>query len=528
MSPLYPELKNQEKTIIALLKSEVEKFRTTFVHGKQILEKYFVEQGAHKVISGLQAFKLYDTYGFPLELTKVMAQEAGFVVDTEGFEAHMEQQRIQSGKKLVTSETIVDESLETTFTGYDEHRTETTIIGLVAQSNSVQEVPAGTEVYVITEQSPFFVECGGQVSDQGFIRIGEKDIPLRALKKFGKTIGAFIETPVALKVGDRALLIVDSPSRILTMKNHTATHLLQAALIEVLGKHVRQSGSVVTPDYLRFDFTHHETLSPQDIALVEDIVNKKITENIPVIVSSTTLEEAARRGVIAIFGEKYNPELVRVIEVPGFSAELCGGTHVHATGDIGCFKITEVSALSSGNRRIVAVTGPAAIELFQQTFSAMKTLGQEFKVPIEQVIDAVKKQKEQLREAQTLAKTIKKNYYLSQLPQWSTRIEHYGPVPFLYLSIKDASQEDLKEIGQELMRAQPGLYFLTGHGERIPFFVTLAPTLTSHVPLTKLAAWLREQGLQGGGTATTIQGNAQHLNLDFEYELKKWVHEHAR
>ena len=312
------------------------------------------------------------------------------------------------------------------------------------------------------------------------------------------------------------------------MKNHTATHLLQAALIEVLGKHVRQSGSVVTPDYLRFDFTHHETLSPQDIALVEDIVNKKITENIPVIVSSTTLEEAARRGVIAIFGEKYNPELVRVIEVPGFSAELCGGTHVHATGDIGCFKITEVSALSSGNRRIVAVTGPAAIELFQQTFSAMKTLGQEFKVPIEQVVDAVKKQKEQLREAQSLAKTIKKNYYLSQLPQWSTRIEQYGPVPFLYLSIKDASQEDLKEIGQELMRAQPGLYFLTGHGVHVPFFVTLAPTLASHVPLTKLAAWLREQGLQGGGTATTIQGNAQHLNLEFEYELKKWVHEHAR
>ena len=192
------------------------------------------------------------------------------------------------------------------------------------------------------------------------------------------------------------------------MKNHTATHLLQAALIEVLGKHVRQSGSVVTPDYLRFDFTHHETLSPKDIALVEDIVNKKITENIPVIVSSTTLEEAARRGVIAIFGEKYNPELVRVIEVPGFSAELCGGTHVHATGDIGCFKITEVSALSSGNRRIVALTGPAAIELFQQTFSAMKTLGQEFKVPIEQVVDAVKKQKEQLREAQSLAKTDQK------------------------------------------------------------------------------------------------------------------------
>ncbi len=308
------------------------------------------------------------------------------------------------------------------------------------------------------------------------------------------------------------------------MKNHTATHLLQAALIELLGKQVRQSGSVVTPEYLRFDFTYHENLTPEQIKIVEDRVNKKIQENIPVEVSYTSLKEATNKGVIAIFGEKYQPEKVRVVDVPGFSAELCGGTHVPATGDIGPFKITEVSALSAGNRRIVAVTGPAAIELFQDTFNALKTLGIEFKVPIEHVGEAVAKQKDQLKAAQSTIKELKKSLVKSQLEAWVKRIETIGALPFLYLSLEDVHPEDLRDIGVLLIQKHPALYFLLAQGhDRSAFFVTLAPSLTSKIDLKKLGAWLKEQGIQGGGSGTTLQGGVTSVSPRLEEDLKKWL-----
>lgn len=528
MGSIYPELKTQEKHIHALLVSEVEKFSTNLIHGQQILQKYFAENSS-PIITGAQAFKLYDTYGFPLELTKVIAHERGFSVDSKGFEEHMEQQRLQSGKKQTQEVIEIDETLSTEFTGYEEHQAVTKIIGLVVNNEPAQSVEAGMQVYVITESSPFFVECGGQVSDQGWIRIGEKEMPLRGLKKIGNTIGALVEAKGPLHVGDTVTLLVDTPSRLNTMKNHTATHLLQAALITLLGKQVRQSGSVVEPDYLRFDFTYHENLTPEQIKIVEDIVNKKIMENIPVTVECTTLKDAMSRGVIAIFGEKYNPEKVRIVEVPGYSAELCGGTHVSATGDIGCFKITEVSALSAGNRRITAVTGPQALALFQQSYGALKTLGQEFKVPIESVLDAIKKQKEHLKDAQLEVKELKKNMYHHLMPEWIKRSEKFKHVSFLYLVIKDATIDDLRSIAQDFMKVQPGLYFLIGQTpERATYFVSLAPELAASVNLKEFASWLKTQSLQGGGSGTTLQGGIPQVSLDLEYEIKKWLNGHIK
>ncbi len=524
MSPIYPELKTQEKQIISLLNAEVEKFHKTFLHGQQMLEKYFAQAGTDKLITGIQAFKLYDTYGFPLELTKVMAFEKGFTVDTEGFEKEMELQRERSGKKGLGEECDLDVTITTTFTGYEVHYNAAKVLGLIQDFKEVSKVSAGAHVYVITDVSPFFVECGGQISDQGWIRVGDKKAPLRGLKKFGAAIGSFIETPVELKVGDTVHLEVDSPTRINTMKNHTATHLLQAALIELLGKQVRQSGSVVTPDYLRFDFTYHENLTPEQIKIVEDRVNAKIQENIPVEVSSMTLKEATNRGVIAIFGEKYQPEKVRVVDVPGFSAELCGGTHVPAIGDIGPFKITEVSALSAGNRRIVAVTGPKAVELFQDTFNALKTLGTEFKVPIDQVGQAVIKQKEQLKTALATIRELKRAHLTSQIDTWATRIESVGTLPFLYLSLDDVQADELRDLGTLLTKKHPALYFLLAKGpERSSFFITLAPSLSHLIDLKKLAGWLKEQGIQGGGSGATLQGGMPATVPHLEENLKKWL-----
>ena len=527
MGPIYPELVHSQKHITALLTSETEKFAHNLTHGQAILSTYFQENKKSSVITGAQAFKLYDTYGFPLELTKVIAHEHKFTVDTQEFDHEMEKQRLQSGKKLKTDDTcVLDESLVTHFTGYDEHVTQAKVTALLINNTQVQEVPAGTLCSLIPSKSPFYIECGGQISDQGTVKIGSHDAKLLGIKKIGNASAALIEAPTALKIGDPVTLIVDAPTRINTMKNHTATHLLQAALITYLGKGVKQSGSVVTPDYLRFDFTYHENLTAEQIKLIEDLVNKKILENIPVKTEHTNLKEATSRGVIAFFGEKYNPEQVRVVEVPGFSAELCGGTHVRATGDIGLFKITEVTALSAGNRRLVAVTGPGALALFQDTYTITKMLGQDFKVTQEHILDAIKKQKEQLKIAHQETKELKKQLVSLAVPTWLKETKTIAQTPFLYKNLEQIAASDLKDVAQDLIKVQPGIYFLTTtENNKASFFVAIAPQYTQRINLKNFGTWLKELGLQGGGSNTTIQGGATALPAALEAKITQWLQE---
>ncbi len=525
MGDIYPELKINADLIVSLLQSEVQKFSTSLINGQKILENYFEESKDKKTITGAQAFKLYDTFGFPLELTKVIASERGFDVNISGFEDHMHQQKIQSGKKLTyDEESILDDSAFTHFTGYDEHVTDSVIIGLVVNDKTVEKIPAGTSGYVITEHSPFYVECGGQISDQGYIEIDGKKAKLSGLKKFNKAIGAYVEAAVDMKLQDKVTLVVDSPSRINTMKNHTATHLLQAALITILGKTVKQSGSVVEPDYLRFDFTYHENLTPEQITMAENIVNKKIMDNIPLKIAKTTLKDAQEKGVIAFFGEKYNPEDVRVVEVPGFSAELCGGTHVGATGDIGVFKITEVGALSAGNRRIVAVTGPKALETFQKSFNIVKSLGQEFKVQSDEILDAVAKQKEQLKSAQQEIKAYKKQIYKQMLPEWVKQAQDINSVPFIYLELDNASSEDLRNVATDLLKSKSGLHFVVSLQQpRSSFLATISPEYSSKVNLKEFSSWLASQGIQGGGKANSIQGGAATEKIKIKSQIIDWL-----
>jgi alanyl-tRNA synthetase len=304
--------------------------------------------------------------------------------------------------------------------------------------------------YVIAHKSPFFIVGGGQVPDQGWITIHGIKTPITEVRFIGQAIAAQIKAPMDIVVGDTIISHVDYQWRTNAMKNHTATHLLQAALIELYGNQIQQSGSLVHPDYLRFDFTYHSSLSTEDLKRVEDLVNEKIRENIVVSVDYCNLKEAQKKGALAFFGEKYKPENVRVVTVPGFSVELCGGTHVHATGDIGTFKITESVALSAGHRRIVAVTGPGAINLFQETFNIVKTLGHEYKVKREDVLDGIGKQKEQLRVAQQEIKHLKSQLIHAQIPGWVASIDCSGTVPFLFIEIADSVAEDLRAIAAVL------------------------------------------------------------------------------
>lgn len=527
LGDIYPVLITQEKLVYKILESEINKFASNLVRGQAILEDYLKESAATKRITGQQAFKLYDTYGFPIELIHVMAQEKGFTVDEEGFTACMAKQQEQSGKKSTNALDALnlDDSIQTIFTGYEELETPSKISALIADDKIVQHVPANTTCWVVTEKSPFFIVGGGQVPDQGWLTFNGHRTPLLSVRYIDNAIGAEVKAPVALKVGDAVVSSVDATWRINAMKNHTATHLLQSALIELFGKQIKQSGSLVHPDYLRFDFTYHENLSPADIIKVENIVNEKIRNNIPIGIHYLTLADALKKGALAFFGDKYNPEKVRLIEIANFSTELCGGTHVRATGDIGAFKITEMSAPSAGLRRIVAVTGPRAIELFQETFAIIKALSQEFKVPKEKVLATILDQKKELKQAYNHIKILRKETLQTQIDTWLNSVETVKGIPFLSLTLTDIAADELKDLAHVLNQKKPGLYVLLSSYEgKYVFYVGLATQLANRVNLQKLAQWLQEKhGLRGGTSSTHIQGGAAKFDPALKETFVTWL-----
>ena len=527
MSPIYPELKTNETMIVNLLHSEIEQFANNLIRGQQILGEFFKAQEKSKHITGEQAFKLYDTYGFPIEVTNVAAQERGYTVDFVGFEEAMEKQRQLSGKKMKEAHRAIElpESIKTTFVGYQKTKSHSEIIGLLVDDKLVGECSAHQKVSVITNECPFFVTTGGQVDDQGWVMIDGKKAALEGLRKIGHAIAFHITAPIALKVGMAIEQQVELSARTATMNNHTATHLLQAALIQLLGKQVKQAGSVVHPDYLRFDFTFHRNLTDEEITQVETVINDKIRENIGVEVFETTYKDAIDKGVIAIFGEKYNPEKVRVVDVPGFSAELCGGTHVPSTGVIGLFKITEVGALSAGVRRIFAVTGPRGVELLQKNFTTVKTLSQEFKVKPEEVVSAVEKQRLALQGCNTQIKDLRKELIKAHLPAWTAKVETLKHVPFLFLHLDDYAGEDLREIGIQLQQHKKGFYFLVCNAEGASsFFATLDQGYAERVNLKEFAGWLKTvASLTGGGKPGTLQGGGPRVSKQLEQQIKDYL-----
>lgn len=530
-APFYPELKNQQEVVYKILDSEVKKFATNLIRGQGILEKFFEESKQTKMITGEQAFKLYDTFGFPIELTKVIAHEKGFEVDTVGFEVAMNRQQEQSSKS--TQETLhvdLDDSISTEFTGYQELQTTSNIIALVHDGKVVDFVPQGQTCYVIAKKSPFFIVGGGQVPDKGWLEFNGIRVPHTEVRYINNAIAAHIEAPKDLKVGDSVTSIVNEPLRIAAMKNHTATHMLQSALIELFGHQIKQSGSLVHPDYLRFDFTYHENLKPEEIKKVEDIVNEKIRENIKVTTEYTTLKDAQSRGALAFFGDKYKPEKVRIVEIPHFSAELCGGTHVRATGDIGTFKIMEVTAMSAGHRRIFAVTGKKAMELFQDCFETLKNLSQEFKSKREEVLDHVAKQKEQIKELQNELKHAKQQLWKSQLPVWLDQVQMVGSVPFLFLHLKDLNVEEMREVANNLNTKKPGFYFLVSEsGDRFNFLCSLAHSFAKTIQLKNFGTWLKDNyGLRGGGSETNLQGGGAKFDPKLADAIKGWVQEQSK
>ena len=527
MDSIYPELKESAQLIFEILTNEIKKFSVNLVRGNIILEKYFKEDEAKKTITGMQAFKLYDTYGFPIELVNAAAKERGYNVDIPSFEKEMEKQRAQSGKKHTDPLDHLDlpPSIITEFTGYQELETTSEIITLIHENQLVSMVPKDQSCWVITKKSPFFIVGGGQVPDEGWLLVDKHKVPHVGVRFINTAIAARIKAPMEIRIGDKVTAIVDGQRRTNAMKNHTATHLLQAALIKLFGKQIKQSGSLVHPDYLRFDFTYHQNFSREDITKIEDLVNEKIRENIPVTIEYTDLKNALNRGVLAFFGDKYKPEKVRIVEIKDFSAELCGGTHVVATGDIGTFKITEVTALSAGHRRIVAVTGPKAIKLFQDSFNIVKKLSNEFKVKRTEVVDQVTKQKKQIKQLQTTTKQLKQQVWHMQLPQWEKEIEVINQIPFLFITCEQMSGDELREIAHALVQKRTGFYFLIStSNNRSLFYSIIGTEFATTINMKNFAFWLKDKfNLHGGVRNNMLQGGGDKAASNLKDAIKIWI-----
>lgn len=364
MGEAFPELKKQQSNIERVLKAEEEQFSKTLEHGLKILEQDLLELKG-TVVPGDVVFKLYDTYGFPMDLTADIARERSLTVDEEGFEREMEAQRVRARSASsfgLDYNTLVKVDVATAFTGYTATSGAAKVVALYKDGQSVDVLSEGEEAVVVLDQTPFYAESGGQVGDCGYLQAGAARFDVRDTTKTG---GAFLHHGVlasgSLTVGAPVQAQVDAQVRHATALNHSATHLLHAALRQVLGEHVQQKGSLVDSQRLRFDFSHFEAIKPEQLKALEDIVNTEIRKNSAVEIEETDIETAKKKGAMALFGEKYGDN-VRVLSMGGdFSVELCGGIHANRTGDIGLLKIISEGGVASGVRRIEAVTGAAAL-----------------------------------------------------------------------------------------------------------------------------------------------------------------------
>ncbi len=364
MGDAYPELVNARKHVEKVLKKEEQRFAETLDQGMEILESAF-GQIKGKELPGEIAFKLYDTYGFPVDLTADIARERGLTVDQIGFEKQMgaQRDRARAASKFGLADNVgIKTDAETRFTGYEDVEASCKVVALFQGSKPVKSLKKGDDGVVILDSTPFYAESGGQIGDTGSIEAKNSSFIVNDTQKSGKAnmhIGSLRQGNLA--VGDTVTAKVDSDRRAAIVLNHSATHLMHAALRRVLGEHVQQKGSLVAPDRLRFDFSHYEGVTADQLQQIEDLVNRQIRKNIPAEIKLMNYDDAVASGAMALFGEKYDDE-VRVLRLgDGFSVELCGGTHVSSTGDIGAFKITSESGVASGVRRIEAVTGEGAM-----------------------------------------------------------------------------------------------------------------------------------------------------------------------
>ena len=458
----YPELEEKKEFIFNVIAKEEANFNKTIDQGLAILAdmEAEMEKNGEKVLSGENAFKLYDTYGFPIDLTSEILEEKGLTYDEEGFKKAQEEQRAKSegtfgthsytGKEVSVYDQL-DAALETEFVGYDNLTFDSKVTALTTETEVVDALSDGEKGTIIVEQTPFYATMGGQEADKGVIRTADGEFVVEDCIHLAGTKVGHVGHVVKgmIKIGDAVTLEVDAKNRALTERNHSATHLLQKALRTVLGSHVEQAGSFVNADRLRFDFTHFSPLSDDEIARVEKIVNEKIAQDLPVVTKVMSMEEAKKTGAMALFGEKYGDE-VRVVSMGDFSVELCGGTHVKNTGAITAFKILSETGVASGVRRIEAVTDQGVFNYYHKQEEELKEAAKALKATPATLLTRIESLLAEVKELKSENESLKSKLAKDALGDVMDQVEEVKGVKLLATSIEDVDMNGLRELGDNL------------------------------------------------------------------------------
>ena len=458
----YPELEEKKEFIFKVLTQEEDQFNKTIDTGLKILgemEEALAAEGK-KTLAGADAFKLYDTYGFPLDLTKEILEEKGFDVDEAGFKAYMEEQRVQARNARKTTNymgadaTVYDEidaSITTEFVGYDKLSVDSKVTVLTTESEIVEAITAGETATVFVEETTFYATMGGQEGDKGIITVGDAEFVVSETIKLrgGKVGHVGTLTKGMIKVGDVVTLSVCAEGRSATCKNHSATHLLQKALKTVLGNHVEQKGSLVAPDRLRFDFAHFQAMTAEEIAKVEELVNKEIQAALPVVTEVMNIEEAKKTGAMALFGEKYADD-VRVVSMGDFSKELCGGTHVANTSIIGSFKLVSEAGVAAGVRRIEALTGEGVFAYYKEIENKLAEIAKLVKGTPATAVDKVEHLLAELKAVQSENESLKSKAAKDALGDVMNQVVEVNGMKVLATKVEGVDMNGLRELGDQL------------------------------------------------------------------------------
>ena len=535
MGVAYPELKEAEQRVTDVLRQEEERFFETIEHGMSILEAALddVEAKGGKVLDGELAFKLHDTYGFPLDLTADVCRERGMTVDEPAFDDAMARQREQAraAGKFKATQGLEYTGAKTTFHGYEEIAfDDAKVVALYVDGSSVNEVKTGQDAVVVLDHTPFYAESGGQVGDQGVLANAATRFAVAdTLKVQADVIGhhGTLEQGT-LKVGDVLRAEIDAHRRARTQRNHSATHLMHKALREVLGAHVQQKGSLVDAEKTRFDFAHNAPMTDDEIRRVEQIVNNEILANAPGIVRVMPYDEAVKGGAMALFGEKYGDE-VRVLDL-GFSRELCGGTHVSRSGDIGFFKIVVEGGVAAGIRRVEAITGDNALRYVQELDARVNEAAAALKAQPSELTQRIAQVQDQVKSLEKELGALKSKLASSQGDELAQQAVEIGGVYVLAATLDGADAKTLRETVDKLKDKlkSAAIVLAAVEGGKVSLIAGVTPDASKKVKAGELVNFVAQQvGGKGGGRPDMAQaGGTEPANLPGALAgVKGWVEE---
>ncbi|MCB1859662.1 MAG: alanine--tRNA ligase [Gammaproteobacteria bacterium] len=530
MGQAYPELPNNRRQVERVLKLEEERFAETLEQGMKILEQAISSLNGREIPGGT-VFKLYDTYGFPTDLVADIARERGFQLDMEGFEREMEAQRdrARAASHFGTEHQLaVDLHSRTDFTGYEHLEDQTTVVSMIHNGELVSQLNDGDNAVLVVDRTPFYAEAGGQVGDIGIIRSDSGQFWVSDTQKQGDTylhIGRW--DGGTLRVGDEVVLAVDRVRRGRTALNHSATHLLHAALRQILGEHVQQKGSLVNGDRLRFDFVHFEPLSREQLQAIERLVNEQIRMNSVVETRVMSLDDAKKAGAMALFGEKYGDQ-VRVLRMGEFSTELCGGTHVKALGDIGIMRITSESGIASGVRRIEAVTGETALALAEDDETRLLEIGRLVKAARHDVQTKVAQLVERNRHLERELEQLKGKLASTAGSNLVESAVTIGDLKVVAAVLPGTEPKSLRETMDRLKDKLGSAVIVLGttDGNRVNLVAGVTRDQTGTIKAGDLIKFVAEQvGGKGGGRPDMAQagGNNPQALPDALKSVESWV-----